>query len=663
MNSATAVVPQLRNEDEASKFLRLLDPGSISWNFRTFDDNKSRQSRNLAYATKVPGSLAASYVTLKAKNSAGAGVFVVVNEGGQIAASITRVRAVFLDLDGAPIEAVQQCELVPHVAVESSPGRFHAYWKTDDLSPEDFADLQRSIAKRFGGDTTVNDLSRVMRLPGFLHQKATPFASRIVHAYDAAPYPADAIRREFTRPARLVVSDAAPTAPVTAPTAIPSPTPQPMPVAPPAPAGAVLVQPFAVGDPNPLDVRALRSALADLDAHDSATWRHVMTALRSLGDAGYAELNAWSATAPQAYNPASNRRLWDVATPLDGGVRVVYAMAAAKGWINPASNLARDMRAPFLPMIPNSRASLSFKRIGLIEPQPVDWLIEGWIVADTVAGMIGASGAGKSFVAMTIAACVATGKPFFGLESAQGPVFYLAGEGSIGLAARGQAWEVVNRANLGDAPLFISSGLPALTDPAGVETVIAAIRESVAHYGSPKLIVVDTLNRSFGGEDENSASAMGKFITGIDRIRHELNGATVLIVHHVSNDTSRARGSSAFYASLDSCALVARSPNGAIELCSTKEKDWSKPTPMILELVEQEVFSGDTSCVLQSPGATYANATKELTVIEVISAVNIDGSYRYSGRQAVDLLKERGIKIDQSTVARKRAKLKSGATQ
>lgn len=111
---------------------------------------------------------------LKAANEQGAGIFVCINETdgcGRKAANITRVRALFLDLDGAPIEPVMTAGLRPHMIVESSPNKWHAYWLVDDCPLDQFKALQRAIANVFNGDPAVCDLPRVMRLPGFYHQK------------------------------------------------------------------------------------------------------------------------------------------------------------------------------------------------------------------------------------------------------------------------------------------------------------------------------------------------------------------------------------------------------------------------------------------------------------------------------------------------------------
>ena len=142
---------------------------------------------------------------LTAWQQRGAGVYVTVNRTdlhGRKAENIVRVRAVFVDLDGSPIEPVDQCGLDPHVVVESSPGQCHAYWLTDDLPLDQFKPVQQTIVRRFKGDQAVCDVSRVMRLPGFWHLKAEPFLTRIVTVNEALPYPAAAVLAEFPPVAR-----------------------------------------------------------------------------------------------------------------------------------------------------------------------------------------------------------------------------------------------------------------------------------------------------------------------------------------------------------------------------------------------------------------------------------------------------------------------------
>lgn len=167
-----------------TKFLDALDPNGV-FTFQTFDDSPTKRP---ALAKVLHGTFAAHETELLHLNALGAGVFVMVNEGDGVVhpgkrtcraePSVIRVRSLFGDLDGAPIEPV--VPFSPDIVVESSPGRWHAYWLVNDCPLADFKKRQQQIAAKFDGDLKVCDLPRVMRLPGFFHQKATPFMTTLV---------------------------------------------------------------------------------------------------------------------------------------------------------------------------------------------------------------------------------------------------------------------------------------------------------------------------------------------------------------------------------------------------------------------------------------------------------------------------------------------------
>jgi len=162
----------------AQRFLDMLAPDG-TFTFQTFDDRKPVR-QNLAHIRH--GSFEQQADELTDLNQEGAGVFVTVNETdgrGRAATNIIRVRATFVDLDGAPLEPVLTHTIPPSIVVESSPERWHAYWLTDDCPLPDFKVAQKRLASEFAGDPAVCDLSRVMRLPGFLHRKSEPFMTKI----------------------------------------------------------------------------------------------------------------------------------------------------------------------------------------------------------------------------------------------------------------------------------------------------------------------------------------------------------------------------------------------------------------------------------------------------------------------------------------------------
>jgi hypothetical protein len=157
-------------------FLQLLDPATTRFCFRTFDDKKGAERTGLL--SKRDGTVGQHTAQLRELNDAEAGIYVVVNEGGQTDNDITRVRAVFADIDNVdiPYEPIAEA-LTPHCVIESSPGKHHIYWLVHDGFPLDqFKPTQQAVAAKYGTDPSVCNLSRVMRLPGFKHNKDAPHA-------------------------------------------------------------------------------------------------------------------------------------------------------------------------------------------------------------------------------------------------------------------------------------------------------------------------------------------------------------------------------------------------------------------------------------------------------------------------------------------------------
>ena len=172
---------------QAQDFLSLL-AGGEPVTFQTFDDGETKKPK---LARILHGTLEQHAAALTAFNAQGAGVFVMVNRGdlqGRKAENVSAVRALFVDLDGAPLEPVKQAALEPHLIVESSQERFHAYWMVKDCELAQFTSLQAALAEKFDGDIKVKDLPRVMRLPGFWHRKGNPFQTKVMQTKSVQPY-------------------------------------------------------------------------------------------------------------------------------------------------------------------------------------------------------------------------------------------------------------------------------------------------------------------------------------------------------------------------------------------------------------------------------------------------------------------------------------------
>ena len=189
---------EVKVPSDAKDFLEVLDPHAERFTFQTFPEKNEKSTRRtprLFHKT-----LNDAMGLLCELNENGSGIFVSLNETdfeGRKTDNIIRVRAVFVDLDGAPLDPVLNCNLRPHLVTETSPGRHHAFWLVDGFPLDQFKPVQKAIAARFDGDAAVSDLPRCVRVPGFDNVKSDPFKARIVEVNDGPILTAEEILSEF----------------------------------------------------------------------------------------------------------------------------------------------------------------------------------------------------------------------------------------------------------------------------------------------------------------------------------------------------------------------------------------------------------------------------------------------------------------------------------
>lgn len=243
--------------------------------------------------------------------------------------------------------------------------------------------------------------------------------------------------------------------------------------------------------------------------------------------------------------------------------------------------------APLIPEVTYPPKEPSFRFIAACDMpvNPIAWLIRDYIEQDALAVMYGQPGKCKSFIALDLSCCIASNIPFHGHEVKPGAVFYIAGEGHNGLARRIRAWADHNSIAVPEM-LFMSEAPTDLSNTINAALVAQAVQQLADETGiTPTMIVIDTLARNFGGE-ENSAADMGQFVRNVDTLRRRWK-ATVLIVHHSGKDGDRgARGSSALKGAVDAEYEVTRcDEDKLIRLTPRKMKDAEEPCPLAFELM------------------------------------------------------------------------------
>lgn len=227
------------------------------------------------------------------------------------------------------------------------------------------------------------------------------------------------------------------------------------------------------------------------------------------------------------------------------------------------------------------------------------YLIKGVLDEGAFSVVYGASNSGKTFFALNMACHIALGWQWSGRKTKKGSVIYVAGEGGLGISERLAAFKAHHELQgYGDIyilpqALILSESTPALDS---FLTVLEDIPDK-------KLIVIDTLARSMGDGDENTASDMGKFVQGCDHIR-TVTGAHVMVIHHTGKDeTKGARGSSALKGAVDTEIYIIQE-NGVISGEIKKQRDGRVGQVTYYQIQEYEVGKdedGDPvmSCALE----------------------------------------------------------------
>ena len=266
----------------------------------------------------------------------------------------------------------------------------------------------------------------------------------------------------------------------------------------------------------------------------------------------------------------------------------------------PQQPTAEDIAKEFAPDPPKEAPppkplkTIKIESWDTIQDEPVEWLIEGVLPALSFAALYGPPGSFKSFHALHIAYCVATGHSWMGRPvKKSGAVLYLCGEGFGGIGARIKACKIHHQIEDG-APIYIVRHQLNLRSSAeDFNALMLAIVQLVEQTGMEFcLAIVDTLARAFGGGNENSSEDMGAFITAMGKVQEFLNCA-LMVLHHCGKDAAKGlRGHSSLLGAVDTELELLRfdeQMKGVLTI--SKQKDGADNERFGFEMVEVEIRS------------------------------------------------------------------------
>ena len=329
-------------------------------------------------------------------------------------------------------------------------------------------------------------------------------------------------------------------------------------------------EPVELHNAFPSELAEARAALDRLDPDCGyEPWVKVGQALHSTcWIEAYGLWAEWSAKGTKWCGDIELRKKWrsfDANRSVQVTINTLYWMAKQMG---------QQAEPPPASEAPKS-SWLVFASDLMAERQTVAWTISGVIPHNVLGQIFGASGSGKTFVHLDMALHVATGRDWHGHKVKPGAVLLVAGEGFYGLSKRLHAWAGHHEQDMAGVPLVLTRGaivVPDRKELGKLRDEVLAVQDRLAVPLS--WIVLDTLNRNFGGGDENSTQDMSRFVDGMAWLRDELQTG-VCPIHHTGHlDGSRSRGNSSLYGALDYEIKVERDRESRIiKLACTKMKD------------------------------------------------------------------------------------------
>jgi hypothetical protein len=233
-----------------------------------------------------------------------------------------------------------------------------------------------------------------------------------------------------------------------------------------------------------------------------------------------------------------------------------------------------------------------------------DFLVEDLLFTCDVGMIYGASGCGKSFLAVDMGLSVARGVPFLGKKTRQGSVIYQAGEGGSGLVKRLKAYRLHNRV-LEDVPFIL---LPERVDLFGKDGNVDAFVDECLAWSAVlteplSLVVIDTFSTATPGANENASEDMSRALQAGERI-NKATGAALIYVHHKNAAGDRERGHTSLRANISTAIEVTRDEDTNFRsLRLTKLKDGEDGLKIGFDLQPLQIGSYDdgkpiTSCVV-----------------------------------------------------------------
>jgi hypothetical protein len=281
----------------------------------------------------------------------------------------------------------------------------------------------------------------------------------------------------------------------------------------------------------------------------------------------------------------------------------------------------------------------------LAEVEPPAMLMGELIPARAVGFLAGRTGTYKSFLAVSWACSLATGRAWQGRSdfevSQPVKVLYVAAEGASGVAQRILAWQQAHR-RVPEGMLVVYPKPIRLASEPDVEELSSIIERY--RFG---VVIIDTLHRSAPGVDEQSNTEFGLIYEAVAGLRDAHGTTTILVDHTGHQGGTRPRGASAKLDDADFVLGIDRegdipTPSVQRTLRVVKRKDMPTAGEWLIRLRDVapsavlELGAVDAADPFGERDVDWWNSVMDRPLPEAVGAIVGDGSK--AGREAYRVL-------------------------
>lgn len=322
------------------------------------------------------------------------------------------------------------------------------------------------------------------------------------------------------------------------------------------------------------------------------------------GEEGFQLWDDWSSAGGKYPGEEALRTQWDSLTRRAGPGRRQVTMASVKKMVKdawePTADTLREV-AQAAPAPIDFSGKFPARQVGTLDCLPkAQWLIKGVLPStrDPII-LFGASGSGKSFVALDAVLAIARGVDWRGHRVRQGRACYIAAEGGAGIGKRVRAYCDWYSLDINALPIDVVTAAPNILD----QEDVAELVKTLATFGPYDVVVVDTFAQVTPGANENAGEDMGRALANIKAIQ-EATSSTVIVVHHAGKDLQRgSRGWSGLKAAAEAQIEILRDEDSGLrQIHVEKMKDGEDGARYAFKLETLQIGideDGDaiTSCV------------------------------------------------------------------